>query len=70
MEARMESFTGCKVFTTTLARDREAMSDKITQWLQAHPDLEIVDKTVTLSSDRQFHCLSIVFFYRERGGAR
>lgn len=66
----MESFTGCKVFTTTLARDREAMSDKITQWLQAHPDLEIVDKTVTLSSDRQFHCLSIVFFYRERGGAR
>jgi len=62
----MESFTGCKVFTTTLARDREAMSDKITQWLQAHQELEIVDKTVTLSSDRQFHCLSIVFFFRER----
>jgi folate-dependent tRNA-U54 methylase TrmFO/GidA len=66
----MESFTGCKVFTTTLARDREAMSDNITRWLQEHPDLEVVDKVVTLSSDRQFHCLSIVFFYRERAGAR
>jgi folate-dependent tRNA-U54 methylase TrmFO/GidA len=66
----MERFTGCKVFTTTLARDREAMSDNITRWLQEHPDLEVVDKVVTLSSDRQFHCLSIVFFYRERAGAR
>jgi folate-dependent tRNA-U54 methylase TrmFO/GidA len=66
----MESFTGCKVFTTTLARDREAMSDNITRWLREHPDLEVVDKVVTLSSDRQFHCLSIVFFYRQREGAR
>jgi len=66
----MEAFTGCKVFSTTLARDREAMSDNITRWLQEHPGLEIVDKSVTLSSDRQFHCLSIVFFYRERAKER
>ena len=69
-EAAMERFTGCKVFTTTLARDREAMSDNITRWLQDHPELEIVDKVVTLSSDRQFHCLSIVLFYRGREEAR
>jgi hypothetical protein len=67
VEAAMERFTGCKVFTTTLARDREAMSDTITRWLQGHPELEVVDKVVRLSSDQQFHCLSIVFFYRERG---
>jgi folate-dependent tRNA-U54 methylase TrmFO/GidA len=66
----MERFTGCKVFTTTLARDREAMSDTITRWLQDHPELEIVDKVVALSSDRQFHCLSIVLFYRGREEAR
>lgn len=63
----MEKFTGCKVFSATLARDREAMSETINSWLEKHPGLEVVDKSVTLSSDKQFHCLSIVLFYRERG---
>ena len=60
------AFTGMKVFSTTLARDREAMGDNITRWLQGHQDLEIVDKVVTQSSDKEFHCLTITFFYRER----
>lgn len=63
----MEKFTGCKVFSATLARDREAMSETINSWLEKHPDLEVVDKSVNLSSDKQFHCLSIILFYRERG---
>jgi hypothetical protein len=62
----MEKFTGCKIFSTTLARDREAMSETINRWLEANPGLEIVDKVVKLSSDHQFHCLTIVFFHRER----
>ena len=62
----MASFTGVKVFSTTLARDRDALSERITGWLREHPDLEIVDKVVAQSSDKEFHCLSIVFFYRER----
>jgi len=68
----MESFDGCKVFSTTLARDREAMSDTINRWLKEHPELDVVDKVVALSSDRQFHCLSIVLFYRSpaREGSR
>jgi hypothetical protein len=64
----MESFTGVKVFSTTLARDREAMGETISRWLAQNPAVEIVDKVVTLSSDRQFHCLSITLFYRERRG--
>jgi hypothetical protein len=59
-------FTGMKVFSTTLARDREQMGDNITRWLQENQQLEIVDKTVTQSSDKEFHCLTITFFYRER----
>ncbi len=59
-------FSGMKVFSTTLARDREAMGDNITRWLHDNPQLEIVDKTVTQSSDKDFHCLTITFFYRER----
>jgi hypothetical protein len=62
----MADFTGVKVFSTTLARDREAMGDLITRWLTANPDLEVVDKEVRQSSDSEFHCLSITLFYRER----
>ena len=59
-------FTGMKVFSTTLARDREHMGDNITRWVQENEQLEIVDKTVTQSSDKEFHCLTITLFYRER----
>ncbi len=62
----MPAFTGVKVFTTTLARDREAMGENIGRWLAEHPELEIVGKNVTQSSDREFHCLSLTLFYRER----
>jgi hypothetical protein len=60
------SFTGMKVFSTTLARDREQMGDTITRWLTDNSNLEIVDKIVTQSSDKEFHCLTITLFYRER----
>jgi hypothetical protein len=59
-------FTGMKIFSTTLARDREAMGDNITRWLRDNPQLEMVDKIITQSSDKEFHCLTITLFYRER----
>ena len=59
-------FSGMKIFSTTLARDREAMGDNITRWLRDNQQLEIVDKIVTQSSDKEFHCLTITLFYRER----
>ena len=62
----MTSFTGVKVFTTTLARDREVMGEAVGRWIVEHPELETVDHEVRLSSDQQFHCLSIVVYYRER----
>jgi len=60
------NFTGIKVFSTTLARDREAMGENITKWLRENPDAEIVDKVVTQSSDKEFHCLTITLFYRHK----
>jgi folate-dependent tRNA-U54 methylase TrmFO/GidA len=62
----MERFTGVKVFSTTLARDREVMGDRVSDWLHGHPDIEVIDKVVTQSSDNEFHCLTITVFYRER----
>jgi len=64
--SEQNSFTGVKVFSTTLARDREVMGETITKWIKEHPDAEIVDRTVTQSSDKEFHCLSITLFYKTR----
>jgi hypothetical protein len=58
-------FTGVKVFSATRARDREELGEVITRWLRANPTFQIVDKVVTQSSDREFHCLTITLFYRE-----
>jgi hypothetical protein len=62
----MIPFTGMKIFSTTLARDREQMGETITRWLNDNGAFEIVDKIVTQSSDKEFHCLTITLFYRER----
>ncbi len=60
------NFTGVKVFSTTLARDREQMGETITRWIKDNPTLEIVDKVITQSSDKEFHCLSITLFYKPK----
>ncbi len=60
------TFTGVKVFSATKAKEREELGETITRWLRANADLEIVDKVVSQSSDDEFHCLSIVFFYRQK----
>lgn len=62
----VHAFTGMKVFSTTLARDRELMGENITKWLKDNPSVEVVDKVVTQSSDKEFHCLSITLFYRQK----
>lgn len=61
----MEQFNGAKVFSATLARNREELGEKVTQWLQRNPRCKIVDMKVVQSSDREFHCISIVLFYNE-----
>jgi folate-dependent tRNA-U54 methylase TrmFO/GidA len=62
----MKAFTGMKVFSTTLARDRENMGENITKWIKDNPNVEIVDREVTQSSDKEFHCLTITLFYRQK----
>ena len=59
-------FDGVKVFSATKAKEREELGETITRWLRSNADLEIVDQVVTQSSDNEFHCLSIVLFYRQK----
>jgi hypothetical protein len=56
-------FNGVKVFSATMAQERDQLGEKITTWLTAHPGVEIVDKIVTQSSDEAFHCLAITLFF-------
>ena len=64
-EVRAMRFTGVKVFSATKAKEREELGESISRWLQANSDLEIVDRVVAQSSDNEFHCLTIVLFYRQ-----
>jgi hypothetical protein len=56
-------FNFVKVFSATKARERERIGERLTEWLQRQPyGTEIVDTEVRQSSDREYHCLSIVLF--------
>jgi hypothetical protein len=60
----MALFSGAKVFSATKARDRESLGEVVTQWIREHEQFKIVDKIVTQSSDREFHCFTITLFYQ------
>ena len=51
-----------KVFSCTMARDREQLRERITDWLKQHPELTPVDTVVSQSSDQEFHCLTVTLF--------
>ncbi len=59
------AFNGVKVFSATKAREREDLGENVTRWLRANPNVRVVDKIVTQSSDREFHCLTITVFYEK-----
>ncbi len=59
-------FTGVKVFSATKAREREELGETVTRWLKSAPEIEVVDRVVSQSSDNEFHCLTIVIFYRQK----
>jgi hypothetical protein len=62
-DGEQKPFNGVKVFSATMAPERDNLGEKITAWLRDHPNCEIVDTIVTQSSDEAFHCLAITLFY-------
>jgi hypothetical protein len=62
-----EDSIGLRVFSATKARDRDVLGDIVTDWIRAHPECEVIDKLVLQSSDRAFHCLTIVLVFRNNG---
>ena len=58
-------YNAVKVFTATKAKEREALGEVMTAWLRRNEgNIEVLNTEVRQSSDQQFHCLTIVVFYR------
>ena len=64
-EKPQNRFNGVKVFSATMAQERDQLGEKITVWLRDRPNVKIVDKIVTQSSDEAFHCLAITLFFTD-----
>jgi len=58
-----ERYNGIKIFSATMAQERENLGDKVTVWIRDNPQRAIRDTIVTQSSDQAFHCLAITVFY-------
>ena len=43
----MVQFNGVKVFSATMAQERENLGEKVTIWVREHPQCKVVDTIVT-----------------------
>ena len=55
-----------KVFSATKAKHREELGERLAGWLTANEMVAVCRAVVVQSSDRQFHCISIVLICRSR----
>lgn len=65
----MSTFNGVKIFCATLVHSRSQIGDLVTLWLEdarkTRPGFQIADILIRQSSDRAYHCLTILVFFRE-----
>lgn len=62
--AHVAARTGLKVVSATIPARRAHLIDALTAWPHAHPDRRPVQVTVRQSSDRHYHCIPILMFWR------
>ena len=62
----LAGYDGVQVFSATKAMERDALGQKVTRWLEDNENITVVDTVVRQSSDNQFHCVTIIVFYRHR----
>lgn len=53
----------CKVFSATMAKEREILGERVTDFIKQHVQ-EVLSTEVRQSSDEAFHCLTIVLWYK------
>lgn len=58
-----------RVFSATKAREREALGERVTEWVQEFKG-EVVSYEVRQSSDSGFHCLTVILFAKAEASGR
>jgi len=56
--------TKCKTFSATKSADREALGGRVTAFIRSSAVIEVEKAEVLQSSDSEFHCMTIVLWYR------
>lgn len=64
-----QRFDQVEVFSATKARERGELGERVTSFIRGFRG-EVVDTCVLQSSDREFHCLTIVLFLRRTTDGR
>lgn len=60
-------FDGMEIFTGTKHTDREALGRKVTDWRQRNGSkIEVTEIRTVQSSDNEFHCTTILIFYKNK----
>lgn len=62
-----QKYDGVKIFSATMAKERGALGDLVTEWIANNKKVEITSTVVAQSSDSEFHCTTIVVFYKRLG---
>lgn len=63
----MTGYNVVKTFSANVSKKRSALGDEVTKWIKENKDLVMVDAVVRQSSDREFHCITIVLFCIKMG---
>lgn len=67
----MTPFDGIKVFTASMLKEREDLSNRVNTWLEKNKlAVELVDREIRQSSDSSYHCLSIILFYKRKASGQ
>lgn len=57
-------YEGIKIFSATMAEQRERLGERVTEWITANKTkVDVVHTIVTQSSDAEFHCVVLTLFY-------
>jgi hypothetical protein len=58
-------YNGVKVFSASKAEEREQLGERVTAWLGLHPEVDVRRIQTLQSSDKAFHCITIVVMYQD-----
>lgn len=59
-------FDGMEIFSGSKHTERKEMGASVTAWRRNNPDVSIVEVRTLQSSDSEFHCVTIIIFYKNK----